>query len=76
MSGKVLRTHQSFSKLSIVIPVGPDDNSWCDLLKELTIFGIGIEIILSACQTKSVDIDLPKNVLWNQSSQGGEGLIS
>ena len=59
-----------FGKLSVVIPVGPDDNAWQHLLKELTVFGTEIEIILSACQVQSVDIELPKHVLWLQSKQG------
>lgn len=69
MSGKV-ETNQIFGKLSIIIPVGPGDNTWCNLLKELTVFGTNIEVILSACQTQPIDIDLPSNILWVQSSQG------
>ena len=61
---------RGFGKLSIVIPVGPDDNTWQHLLKELTVFGTELEIILSACQAKPVDIELPRHVLWLQSKQG------
>ena len=52
-------TMNVFSKLSIIIPVGPDDNAWQHLLKELTVFGKDIEIILSACQAQPKDFDLP-----------------
>ena len=69
MSGKLL-TDQSFDNLSIVIPIGPDDKAWYDLLKELAVFGKDLEVILSACQTQPIDIDFPRNVIWLQSSQG------
>ena len=59
-----------FSKLSVVIPVGPDDNTWQHLLKELTVFGTELEIILSACQTQPIDIELPNHVSWIQSRKG------
>ena len=60
-----------FNKLSIVIPIGPDDNAWQHLLKELTVFGKDIEIILSACrQTQLKGFDLPDNVIWIHSDQG------
>ena len=59
-----------FGKLSVVIPVGPDDNTWQHLLKELTVFGTELEIILSACQIQPIDIELPNHVLWIQSSKG------
>ncbi|NOR70577.1 MAG: glycosyltransferase [Methylomarinum sp.] len=60
----------NFDKLSIVIPVGPDDNAWQHLLKELAVFGKDIQIILSACQAQSSAINLPDNALWIQSEQG------
>jgi len=63
-------TMNVFSKLSIIIPVGPDDNAWQQLLKELNAFGGGIEIILSACQAQPKDFDLPDNVIWIHSAQG------
>ena len=59
-----------FGKLSVVIPVGPDDNTWQHLLKELTVFGTELEIILSACQSQPIDIELPNHVLWFQSRKG------
>ena len=59
-----------FDRLSIVIPVGPDDYAWQDLLKELTVLGQNIEIILAACQTQPKDFDLPDNVIWIHSPQG------
>ena len=59
-----------FNKLSIVIPIGPDDNAWQQLLKELTVFGKDIEIILSACQTQPKDFGLPDNVIWIHSAPG------
>ncbi len=58
MSGKLL-TDQSFDNLSIVIPIGPDDKAWYELLKELAIFGKDLEVILSACKTPPIDIDFP-----------------
>ena len=59
-----------FDKLSIIIPVGPDDNAWQYLLKELTVFGNDVEIILSACQAQPKDFDLLDNVIWIHSAQG------
>lgn len=59
-----------FNQLSIVVPVGPDDSVWQDLLKELTPLANEIEIILSACQPRPKDIDLPENVTWLDSPQG------
>lgn len=63
-------TMKVFSKLSIIIPAGPDDNAWQHLLKELMVLGKDIEIILSACQIQPKDFELPANVIWNQSPQG------
>ena len=60
----------SFSNLSIVIPVGPNDNSWQGLLNELAVFGNEIEIIISACQKQADDFALPENVQWIQSTKG------
>ncbi|WP_428354047.1 hypothetical protein [Methyloprofundus sp.] len=58
------------SKLSIIIPVGPDDNTWQYLLKELTVLGEDIEIILSACQALPKDFNLPDNIIWMHTTQG------
>lgn len=58
------------NKLSIVIPAGPGENAWHQLLKDLEIFGKDVEIIISACQEQAVDIDLPVNVQWIQTTQG------
>jgi len=60
----------SFTDLSIIIPVGPNDLSWQNLLNELTLLGNKIEIIISACQKQPVDLKLPKNVKWIYSTQG------
>ncbi|OQK16048.1 hypothetical protein AU255_13115 [Methyloprofundus sedimenti] len=60
----------AFSKLSIVIPVGPGDNTWQNLLTALMLLGLDIEIILSACQAQPENFDLPDNVLWLQTAQG------
>ena len=59
-----------FNQISIVVPVGPDDNAWQDLLKELTPLTNEIEIILSACQPRPKYTDLPENVIWLDSPQG------
>lgn len=59
-----------FDKLSVIIPVGPDDNAWRHLLKELVVFGKSIQIILAVCQVRPLAFDLPDNVLWIQSDQG------
>lgn len=59
-----------FSKLSIVIPVGPNDISWQGLLNELTVFGNEVEIIISACQPQIDNFTLPDNVKWIQSIKG------
>lgn len=63
-------TMNVFSKLSIIIPVGPDDNAWQHLLKELMVLGKDIEVILSACQAQPKDFELPVNVIWIQAPQG------
>jgi len=63
-------TMSVFSKLSIVIPIGPGDNAWQELLKELMVLGKDIEIILSACQTQPKGFDLADNVIWIHSPQG------
>ncbi len=60
----------NLNELSIVIPVGPDDQAWHHLLKELEIFGREVEIILSACQSPVEEIELPDNVQWIQTQQG------
>ena len=59
-----------FNKLSIVIPTAPEDNAWHQLLNDLEIFGQEAEIIISACQQQAVDIELPENVQWIQTTQG------
>jgi len=59
-----------FTDLSIVIPVGFNDQSWQDLLIELSQFGNEVEIIISACQKQPVNFELPKNIQWVQSVQG------
>lgn len=57
--------------LSIIIPIGPDDNAWQTLLPELLACDKEVEIILSACQ------DQPENTLlqdarvqWLSGQQG------
>jgi len=60
----------SFNKLSVVIPTGPNDNAWHQLLNDLDIFGKELEIIISACQEQPVNIELPGNVQWIQATQG------
>ena len=59
-----------FIRLSIVIPVGPDDSVWRHLLNDLAIFGTVPEIILSACQPRPDEIDFPDNARWLQGPQG------
>jgi len=59
-----------FNAISIVIPVGQNDQSWRRLLKQLLLFGSEIEIILSACQKKPSDAVLAENVTWIQATQG------
>jgi len=59
-----------FSNLSIVIPIGPDDNAWRHVLNELADFGTEPEIILSACQQQSADIELPEQARWLCGPQG------
>lgn len=63
-------TVNEFDKLSIVIPVGPDDKAWQQLLLELTALGNKVEIIISACQAQPIDFDLTENVIWLESIQG------
>jgi len=58
------------NKLSIVIPVGPGECAWHQLLIDLEIFGKEVEIIISACQGQIVDFELPENVQWIQAAQG------
>ncbi len=59
-----------FSQLSIVIPIGPNDQSWRQLLTELSVFGKQLEIILVACNGLPDDIELSSHVVWIQSTQG------
>lgn len=60
----------SLNELSVVIPVGPDDQAWRQLLDELGEFGQALEIIFSACQASPADIKLPENAKWLNGSQG------
>lgn len=57
----------ALKQLSIVIPIGPGDNSWQTLLQDLQRFGPEIEIILSACD-KATGYPLPTNAIWLQSN--------
>lgn len=59
-----------FSKLSIVVPVGPNDEAWRQCLNELKVFGQEVEIILSACQSLPLDLQLPANAQWLHAKQG------
>ena len=61
---------RKFNQLSIVIPAGPDECAWHQLLNDLNIFGKDVEIIISACQQQTVDKELPENVQWIQATQG------
>ncbi|MDD5579999.1 MAG: glycosyltransferase [Methylobacter sp.] len=63
-------TKTIFSNLSVVIPIGPDDQSWRLLLNQLVIFGQEIEIILAASQQPPADIELPANAEWLHLKQG------
>lgn len=58
------------NRLSIVIPVGPDDFAWRQLLDELADFGTEVDIIVSACQRQPDNDPLPVNVRWLRSAQG------
>lgn len=60
----------AFSDLSIVIPVGPEDDAWRHLLNELADFGQEPEIILSACRPQPADIELPGHARWFCAPQG------
>lgn len=60
----------AFKQLSIVIPIGLNDLSWQPLLKELSLFGEALEIILVACQIKANNQQLPANVVWIKSDKG------
>lgn len=59
-----------FNKLSIVVPIGPDDAAWRQLLQDLANFGTAPEIILSACRPWSDALELPENARWLQGAQG------
>jgi len=61
---------RKFNQLSVVIPAGPDECAWHQLLNDLNIFGKDVEIIISACQQQTVDMELPANVQWIQTAQG------
>ncbi len=56
--------------LSVVIPVGPNDHSWRQLVNDLSVFGKELDIILAACQIQPDDMQLAENVIWIQSTQG------
>ena len=60
----------SFAELSIIIPVGPNEQSWRVLLNDLSNFSSNIEIIISACQQAPREYQLPKNVKWILATQG------
>lgn len=66
----MLNTENSFSDLSIIIPVGPNDASWQDLLNQCAIFGTEIEVIICACQEQPEDFELPENIKWIKAPQG------
>jgi len=66
----LLNTINSFSGLSIIIPVGSNDSSWQELLNECTVFGSEIEIIISACQNQPDGFELPANIKWIKAPQG------
>jgi len=60
----------TFDKLSVVVPIGPNDPAWQPLLKELTVLGPNIEIILAACQPPPKNFNLPAKVTWIHAPQG------
>ena len=60
----------ALNDLSIVIPVGPEDDAWHHLLKELADFGQEPEIILSACRQQPADTELPGHAHWFCAAQG------
>ncbi|MBE0471420.1 MAG: glycosyltransferase family 2 protein [Methyloprofundus sp.] len=59
-----------FDKLSVVIPIGPNDSAWHPLLKDLTVLGANIEIILAACQPPPENFNFPDQVTWLDAPQG------
>ncbi|MDF1583793.1 MAG: glycosyltransferase family 2 protein [Methyloprofundus sp.] len=59
-----------FDKLSVVIPIGPNDSAWHPLLKDLTVLGPNIEIILAACQPPPENFNFPDQVTWLDAPQG------
>ncbi|HFD10873.1 MAG TPA: glycosyl transferase family 2 [Crenotrichaceae bacterium] len=65
-----------FRNLSIVIPVGPGDESWRKLVAELVESGINAEIILCASTDQPGDIDFPAHVEWIVTSQGRAGQLN
>lgn len=60
----------TFKQLSVVIPVGPNDQSWRKLIDELAVFGTELDIVLAACFKQPDDIELAQNVSWVQSAKG------
>lgn len=56
--------------LSIVVPVGPGDPAWRNLLNDLTAFGSAVEIILSACRPWPDQTRPPENVRWISGEPG------
>ena len=56
--------------LSIVIPIGPHDQSWSKLLAKLVDLGPHPEIILSACESQPKGLQLPENAIWLNLAQG------
>ncbi len=59
-----------YSKLSIVVPVGPGDHAWRSLMHELGAFGTQPEILLSSCHGQPDDVALPANARWLKGCQG------
>jgi rSAM/selenodomain-associated transferase 2 len=66
----LLMLASGLTKLSVVIPIGPDELAWPQLLSELCLLDRQLEIILVACQPLSDDIELPVNVACIQSPRG------
>ncbi len=61
---------EDFKQLSVVVPIGHNDPAWQPLLKELTVVGENVEIILAACQPAPEDFNYPDNVTWIHAPQG------
>lgn len=61
---------RELGNLTIIIPVGPNDDAWVNLLADLTMIDCEAEIILSACQVQPSGLTLPKHVYWIHAKQG------